>query len=101
MKLDIKKASAISTGVILVFAVVIGILNLNVTPQIYVNTYQFGYILLPIALPLIIGTFLFAQFGVKTAQKSKSQTIRITFACFASIVLLKVIYEILIINSIF
>jgi uncharacterized membrane protein YfcA len=100
MKLDIKKASAISTGVILGFAVVIGILNLNAVPQNYVNNFQFGYILLPIALPLIIGTFLFAQMGVKTAQKSKSQTIRIIFASFASIVLLKVIYEILIIHSI-
>lgn len=100
MKLDIKKASAISTGVILGFAIVIGILNLNAVPQNYVSDFQFGYILLPIAFPLIIGTFLFAQMGVKTAQKSKSQTIRITFATFASIVLLKVIYEILIINSI-
>jgi uncharacterized membrane protein YfcA len=100
MKLDIKKASAISTVVILGFAVVIGILNLNVVPQNSISNFQFGYILLPIALPLIIGTFLFAQMGVKTAQKSKSQTIRITFASFASIVLLKVIYEILIIHSI-
>ena len=100
MKIDIKKASAISTGVILGFAIVIGILNLNAVPQNYVNNFQFGYILLPIALPLIIGTFLFAQMGVKTAQKSKSQTIRIIFASFASIVLLKVIYEILIIHSI-
>ena len=100
MKLDIKKASAISTGVILGFAIVIGILNLNAVPKNYVSNFQFGYILLPIAFPLIIGTFLFAQMGVKTAQKSKSQTIRITFATFASIVLLKVIYEILIINSI-
>jgi hypothetical protein len=100
MKLDIKKASAISTVVILGFAVVIGILNLNVVPPNYINSFQFGYILLPIALPLIIGTFLFAQIGVKTAQKSKSQTIRTIFACFASIVLIKVIYEILIIHSI-
>ena len=100
MKLDIKKASAISTVVILGFAVIIGILNLNVVPQNSISNFQFGYILLPIALPLIIGTFLFAQMGVKTAQKSKSQTIRITFASFASIVLLKVIYEILIIHSI-
>jgi uncharacterized membrane protein YfcA len=100
MKLDIKKASAISTVVILGFAVIIGILNLNVVPQNSISNFQFGYILLPIALPLIIGTFLFAQMGVKTAQKSKSQTIRITFASFASIVLLKVIYEILIIHTI-
>lgn len=100
IKLDIKKASAISTGVILGFAIVIGILNLNAVPKNYVNNFQFGYILLPIALPLIIGTFLFAQMGVKTAQKSKSQTIRIVFACFAATVLFKVIYEILIIHSI-
>jgi uncharacterized membrane protein YfcA len=100
MKLDIKKASAISTVVILGFAIVIGILNLNVVPQNSISNFQFGYILLPIALPLIIGTFLFAQMGVKTAQKSKSQTIRMIFASFASIVLFKVIYEILIIHSI-
>jgi uncharacterized membrane protein YfcA len=100
MKLDIKKASAISTVVILGFAIVIGILNLNVVPQNSISNFQFGYILLPIALPLIIGTFLFAQMGVKTAQKSNSQTIRMIFASFASIVLFKVIYEILIIHSI-
>lgn len=100
IKLDIKKASAISTGVIFGFAIVIGILNLNAKPETYISNWQFGYIFLPIALPLIVGTFLFAQLGVKTAQKAKSQTIRITFASFASIILIKVIYEILSLNSI-
>lgn len=100
VKLDIKKASAISTGVIFGFAIVIGILNLNAKPETYINNWQFGYIFLPVSLPLIAGTFLFAQLGVKTAQKAKSQTIRITFASFASIILIKVIYEILSINSI-
>jgi uncharacterized membrane protein YfcA len=100
LKLDIKKASAISTGVILGFAIVSGILNLNVKPQTNISSFQFGYIFLPIAFPLIVGTFLFAQLGVRAAQKAKSQTIRITFASFAAIVLIKVIYEILILNSI-
>lgn len=100
MKLDIKKASAISTGVIFVFAFVIGILNINIKPENTISIYQIGYIVLPITLPLIIGTFLFAQMGVKKAQKSKSQTIRLVFVCFATTVLLKVIYEIFIIHSV-
>lgn len=94
LKLDIKKSSAISTGVIFGFALVIGILNLNIKPSNYVNEYQFGYILLPVVLPLIIGTFIFAPIGVKIAQNTQSHIIRLVFASFATIVLLKIIYEI-------
>jgi len=100
LKIDIKKASAISTGVIFCFALVIGILNINSKPQNVISQLQIGYIILPIAFPLIIGTFLFAQLGVKTALKTNSKIIKLVFASFASIILLKVIYEILIINSV-
>lgn len=100
IKIDIKKASAISTGVIFCFSLAIGILNVNSKPQQITSEYQMGYIILPIALPLILGTFLFAQLGVKTALKAKSANIKLVFASFASIVLIKIIYEILILNSI-
>ena len=95
LKINIKKASAISTGVIPAFALVIGVLNLNIVPQHTISNWQLGYIIFPVVFPLILATFLFAPLGVKMAQKSNSQTIRITFASFASIVLLKVIYELL------
>jgi uncharacterized membrane protein YfcA len=100
LKIDIKKASAISTGVIFCFALVIGILNINSKHQNSISQFQIGFIILPIVFPLIIGTFLFAQLGVKTALKTNSKIIKLVFASFASIILLKVIYEILIINSV-
>lgn len=94
MKQSIKKASSISNGVIPLFAIVLGIYNLSDTPAQYISSWQVGYIVLPVVLPLVISTFLFAPMGVKTAQKTSQQTIRIVFASFASLVFIKLIYEI-------
>lgn len=93
LKINIKKASAISTGVIPAFAFVVGVLNLNEVPETQISQWQMGFIIFPVVLPLILATFVFAPLGVKMAQKSNSKTIQITFASFASLILLKVIYE--------
>jgi uncharacterized membrane protein YfcA len=94
LKLDIKRASAISTIVIFGFASVIAVLNASNSPSNYVIDYQYGYIVLPLVIPIIFGSFLLVQFGVNLAQKTKSKNIKLIFASFATVVLLKVIYEI-------
>lgn len=94
MKQNIKKASSISNGVIPMFAIVLGIYNLTDTPEHYVSSWQIGYIVLPVVLPLVAATFLFAPIGVKTSQKTPQPVIRAVFATFASLVFIKLIYEI-------
>ena len=94
MKQSIKKASSISNGVIPLFAIVLGIYNLSDLPPQYISNWQVGYIVLPVVFPLIISTFIFAPMGVRAAQKTPQQIIRMVFASFASIVFIKLIYEI-------
>lgn len=92
-KQPIKKASSISNGVIPFFAVFMGIYNLWDQPSQFISSYQMGYIVLPIVAPLIASTFIFAPMGVYLSQKTSHGIIRFTFASFASLVFLKLIYE--------
>lgn len=94
MKQSIKKASSISNGVIPLFAIVLGIYNLTDLPPQYISDWQVGYIVLPVVFPLILCTFIFAPWGVSASQKTSQQAIRMVFASFASLVFIKLIYEI-------
>ncbi len=95
-KQPIKKASSISNGVIPFFAIVMGIYNLTDIPDQIISHYQIGYIVLPIVMPLILSTFIFAPIGVNLSQKTSHKIIRFTFASFASIVFFKLMYELFI-----
>jgi uncharacterized membrane protein YfcA len=95
LKLDIRKASAISNGVIPFFAVAVGILNLTTPSTQTVSNWQVGYIIFPVVFPMILSTFLFAPLGVVISQKSSQQLIRMVFATFVSIVFIKTLFAII------
>jgi len=95
LKLDIKKASAISNGVIPFFAVAVGILNLSTPSTQTVSSWQVGYIVFPVVIPMILSTFLFAPLGVVTSQKANQNVIRMVFATFVSIVFIKTLLAII------
>ena len=94
LKMDIKKASAISNGVIPVFALAVGILNLSTSSIQKLSEWQVGYVVFPIVIPMILSTFLLAPLGVIASQKANQQTIRIVFASFISIVFIKTLLSI-------
>ena len=94
MKQSIKKASSISNGVIPFFAIVMGVYNLSSPASEKLSDYQIGNIFLPVVFPMILATFIFAPLGVKIAQKVSQKTIRLVFASFVSIVLMKLLFEI-------
>lgn len=92
LKMDIKKASSVSNGVIPFFAIAIGIYNLSSkAPELH-SGWQIGYIVLPIVAPMILATFVFAPVGVHFAQKAKPQLVRMVFATFVTIVFVKLLY---------
>lgn len=93
LKQPIKKASAISNGVIPLFALSIGIYNVFGVEVQQVVKGQFGLVVLPVVLPMIVATFLFAPMGVSTAQKYSSKTIRLVFALFVLLVLLRLLWQ--------
>jgi uncharacterized membrane protein YfcA len=94
-KINIKKASAISNGVIPLFAIAVGLLNLSTPATQKVSNWQVGFIVFPVVIPMIFSTFLFAQIGVITAQKANQKVIRMVFATFVSIVFVKTILAII------
>ncbi len=94
LKMDIKKASAISNGVIPFFALAVGLLNLS-TPSIKnVSEWQVGYIVFPVVIPMILSTFFLAPMGVIISQKANQKTIRLVFAGFISLVFIKTLFVI-------
>ncbi|MFI5220788.1 MAG: sulfite exporter TauE/SafE family protein [Bacteroidia bacterium] len=94
LKQDIRKASSISNGVIPLFAIAVGIYNLWSVPAIKIHSWQIGYIVFPVVLPMIFSTLFFAPLGVAISQKTNPKIIRIIFASFASLVFIKTLYEI-------
>ena len=95
LKLDIKKASAISNGVIPFFAIAVGILNLNTPSTQNVSEWQVGYVVFPVVIPMILSTFFLAPLGVMASQKANQKTIRLVFASFISLVFVKTLFVII------
>lgn len=92
LKMDIKKASSVSNGVIPFFAIAIGIYNLSAkAPELH-SGWQIGFIVMPIVAPMILATFIFAPIGVQYAQKAKPQLVRMVFASFVTIVFVKLLF---------
>lgn len=94
-KQNIRKASSISNGVIPLLAIAVGIYNLTGEAPVKVHEWQAGYIVFPLVLPLILSAFVFAPIGVNLSLKTPHRTIRIVFAVFVTLVLVKTIWQLL------
>jgi uncharacterized protein len=92
LKMDIKKASSVSNGVIPFLAIAIGIYNVSsAAPDLHAG-WQLGFIVIPIVFPMILATFLLAPVGVHYAQRASPKLIRMVFASFVTIVFVKLIW---------
>ena len=95
LQMDIRKATSISAGVIILFALPVSISYLQASAPI-LNSYipwQTGYIIYPLILPLIVGVMLLAPYGVRVNQRTAPRTLGIIFGIFASIILSRMIYK--------
>lgn len=98
LKIEIKKASSISSGVIMITAFVMTIYSLFKTPSHIFHPYTMGYIVFPVALTLALGVVIASPFGVRTARKLQSSTISYIYASFLAIVIVKKIVELVIVT---
>jgi len=89
LNFDIKKASIISSGVIMVTALVSTVYNLVESPSQSIETWSLGYIIFPVALSLIFGVILSSASGVFCARKLSSTQITIIYSVFLLVVVLK------------
>ena len=94
-KLKITVAAAISIGVIPLMMIPLLISYGIAIPQTQVSTYQLGYILPSIFLPIVGGLLFAAPAGVSLAQKLPAKKLKIIFALLILIVIIKTVIGIL------
>ncbi len=83
LRVRIKTATSISTGTIPFFALPIGIYYMQATCLTPLDSWQQGYVVFPLVLPLILSVLVMAPLGVRTAHKVSPAVLRVTFALFA------------------
>ena len=94
LKIPIKKASAISSGVIPLLSFPICMMYLFFSDIPSKSVFQIGYVDIRLILPIVFGAVFSTQWGVKAAQKTSPKVIRIVFASLVMIIFAKMVYEI-------
>ena len=94
-KADIKKASSISSGVIMVTSLVMTLFSLTQATRFPFQNYNLGYIVFPVGLALVAGVIFSSPFGVKTAAKLSPKTISYIYASILGIVIVKKVIELI------
>jgi len=88
-KLNIQKAAAISIGVIPPLMVPMIIYYSTLSPSQTFSTYQIGYLIPEVFLPLVAGLLFTAPAGVSVGKKVPSKYLKIIFALLIIIVIIK------------
>lgn len=95
LKIDIKNACSISSGVIMISSLGMTLFNLFEKPLHDYHNNNLGYIIFPVALALSAGVLISSPMGVKAARKLSSQNISYIYATFLIIVMMKKVLELL------
>ncbi len=94
LKLDLKQAISISTGVIPFFALP-NVLIYLFQDLDYNHSFHIGYFFPYVAIPMTIGIILMTRFGIKTAKNMSQNKIRLVFLTVIILATLKMLLEII------
>jgi uncharacterized membrane protein YfcA len=95
LKTPLKKASSISIGVVAMLALPISISYLSIDARSamqHILPAQVGYISMFIAAPVLMGVFSTTGWGVRTAQKTDSNKLRLILGIVVIILCAKMVY---------
>lgn len=98
LKVDIKKASSISSGAIMITAFSITIINLFAEPLYAFDYYNSGYVIFPISLSIVMGVVIASPFGVRVSRKISSSAISYIYSVFLLIVIVRKMFELFILS---
>jgi uncharacterized membrane protein YfcA len=93
LKIPIRKATSISTGVIPLLTLPLVLSYMNASPLYHPDNLMAGYIIFPLVVPLIVSVLLVAPLGVHAAQKVKPSVIKSIFIVVVTIVVIKELYH--------
>ena len=95
LKTPLKKASSISIGVVAMLALPISISYLTIDARSAMNhilPMQVGYVSMFIAAPVLIGVFSTTGWGVRTAQKTDPNKLRLILGLVVIVLCAKMVY---------
>lgn len=92
-KMDIKKTSSVSLGVIGVTSLTMTVFNMCETPSEAFHYYSVGYIIFPISLSLAAGVVLASPLGIRASKSATPQMISYLFSFFLALIILRKIIE--------
>jgi len=95
LKTPLKKASSISIGVVAMLALPISVSYLSINTRSamqHILPAQVGYISMFIAAPVLIGVFSTTGWGVRTAQKSNPNILRLILGIVVILLCAKMVY---------
>lgn len=93
VKMSMKKAKAISLGVIFLTSLGLSVFNFFETPMIDFTNQSHGYIVLPLALIVSGGVVIGSPFGVKVAHKLSNRIISLIFVLFIAVVIVDKLWQ--------
>jgi uncharacterized membrane protein YfcA len=94
-RMDIKKASSISLGVIGVTSLTMTISSLFEVPVHPFHYYSIGYVIMPVSLSLSAGVMIASPLGIKASRVASSRMISYVFAFFLALIIIRKIIEII------
>jgi uncharacterized membrane protein YfcA len=91
-KINIRKASSISIGVIMLMALAVSISYMIGAEQTTQLPGQIGFVSLYVVIPILAGILIASSYGVKVAHKTSPERLRVIFGVVVALICLKTIY---------
>jgi uncharacterized protein len=94
LHVSIKKATAISLGVITITSFSTSVYSAIVTPPIPIDIpYTYGFLVLPMTIPVCIGCFICSPVGVSLAHKLSGKEIKLLYLLFLVAAVVNMVYS--------
>ncbi len=95
LKVDIKKAKAITFSVIFGVAIILTVINLLSEPATQIHQWHQGYIIFTITLPLAAGVIISSPIGVLVSHHFKGKVVSYIFLSIIFLVIIRKAFEVL------
>jgi hypothetical protein len=93
LKKSMHSATALSLSIVPILSISALIKYISITPAHQVSSYQTGYLLWIMLIPMLLGVIFFSSLGQKIATKVPVVWLRVIFALLSAFILVKTLLE--------
>lgn len=93
LKKSMHSATALSLSIVPILSISAFIKYISITPTHQISSYQTGYLLWIMLIPMLLGVIFFSSLGQKMATKVPVVWLRIIFALLSAFILVKTLLE--------